>query len=136
MVFSGAALPAAHCCLKVGPLGPADGAAERAEFRGVVHRARPRAPRAVPTCSRMWCDMIQHIKTKGTSTVNGECDPDIPQREPVDPALRSSRLYQYAGINIDQSTWCRHRVCFAFTWAVCIAASTVPTSKPSAGLTW
>ena len=32
MVFSGAALPAAHCCLKVGPLGPADGAAERAEL--------------------------------------------------------------------------------------------------------
>ena len=35
MVFSGAALPAAHCCcLKVGPLGPADGAAERAELGG------------------------------------------------------------------------------------------------------
>ena len=32
MVFSGAALPAAHCCLKVGPLGPADGAAEGAEL--------------------------------------------------------------------------------------------------------
>ena len=32
MVFSGAALPAAHCCLKVGPLGPADGATERAEL--------------------------------------------------------------------------------------------------------
>ena len=25
---------------------------------GVVHQARPRAPRAVPTCSRMWCDMV------------------------------------------------------------------------------
>ena len=36
-----------------------------------------RRRRAVPTCSRMWCDMIQHIKTKGTSTVNGECDPDL-----------------------------------------------------------
>mgnify|MGYP007000237669 len=32
MVFSGAALPAAYCCLEVGPLGPADGAAERAEL--------------------------------------------------------------------------------------------------------
>ena len=32
MVFSGAALPAAHCCLKVGPLGPAGGAAEGAEL--------------------------------------------------------------------------------------------------------
>ena len=32
MVFSGAALPAAHCCLKVGPLGPADGAAEGVTF--------------------------------------------------------------------------------------------------------
>ena len=32
VVFSGAALPAAHCCLKVGPLGPADGAAEGAEL--------------------------------------------------------------------------------------------------------
>ena len=36
----------------------------RPEF-AVVHWARPRAPRAVPTCSRMWCDMIQHIKTSG-----------------------------------------------------------------------
>ena len=32
MVSFGAALPAAHCCLKVGPLGPADGAAEGAEL--------------------------------------------------------------------------------------------------------
>ena len=32
MVFSGAALPAAYCCLKVGPLGPAGGAAERAKL--------------------------------------------------------------------------------------------------------
>ena len=32
MVFSGAALPAAYGCLEVGPFGPADGAAERAEL--------------------------------------------------------------------------------------------------------
>ena len=37
MVFSGAALPAAHCCLKVGPLGPADGP-PRGPNWGVVHR--------------------------------------------------------------------------------------------------
>ena len=32
MVFSGAALPAPYSILKVGPLRPADGAAERAEL--------------------------------------------------------------------------------------------------------
>ena len=36
MVFFGAALPAAYCCLEVGPLGPADGAAERANFEATV----------------------------------------------------------------------------------------------------
>ena len=32
MIFSGAALPAAYCCLEVGPLGPASGAAEGPEL--------------------------------------------------------------------------------------------------------
>ena len=32
MVFSGATLPAPYSCLKVGPLGPAGGAAERADL--------------------------------------------------------------------------------------------------------
>ena len=32
MVFYGAALPAAYACLKVGPLGPADGGAEGSEL--------------------------------------------------------------------------------------------------------
>ena len=32
VVFSGATLPASYSCLKVGPLGPAGGAAERADF--------------------------------------------------------------------------------------------------------
>ena len=32
VIFSGAALPAVYCCIKVGPLGPADRAAERAEL--------------------------------------------------------------------------------------------------------
>ena len=32
MIFSAAALPAAHCCLKVGPLGPAGGALAQAHI--------------------------------------------------------------------------------------------------------
>ena len=71
MVFSGAALPAAHCCLKVGPLGPADGAAEGAEL-GCGAPGATRAPRAVPTCSRMWCDMVQHIKTSRSWSLHSQ----------------------------------------------------------------
>ena len=49
MVFSGASLPAVYTCLKVGPLGPAGGAAEGPN-RGMVHRARPTTPPLVLMC--------------------------------------------------------------------------------------
>ena len=61
MVFSGAALPAAHCCLKVGPLGP-DGAAEGSKL-GAMHRARHRAPPLVLMCWIMSHYILEQVVT-------------------------------------------------------------------------
>ena len=47
-------------------------------------------PRAVPTCSRMWCDMVQHIKTSGGALGRARCT--TPQFGPLGgPVSRPER---------------------------------------------
>ena len=89
MVFSGAALPAAHCCLNVGPLGPADGAAERAES-GVVHRAGPRAPPLVLMCWTMSRYILEQVGTARGALGRARCT--TPQFGPLGgPVSRPER---------------------------------------------